>query len=64
MLFRSDHVYPGFAKFNMKISSIINAVKVRGFRIGVALTFISWLLGFTYKIGMTDYVLIKAVKHQ
>lgn len=56
------HVYPGFAGFNMKFSSIVNAVKVRGFRIGIALTFISWLLGFTYRIGMTDYVLIRAVK--
>jgi len=57
-----EHVYPGFAKFNTKWSSFVNALKVRGIRIGIALTFISWLLGFTYRIGMTDYVLIRAVK--
>jgi len=56
------NVYPGFAKFNTRWTSVINAVKIRGLRIGIALTFISWLLGFTYRIGLTDYVLIKAVK--
>ena len=46
----------------MRWSSIINAVRVRGFRIGLALTFISWLLGFTYRLGLTDYVIIRGVK--
>jgi len=57
-----EHVYPGFAKFNTKWSSIVNAVKIRGLRLGIALTFISWLLGFTYRINLTDYVLVRAVK--
>lgn len=57
-----EHVYPGFARFNMRWSSIVNAVRVRGFRIGLALTFISWLLGFTYRLGLTDYVIIRGVK--
>ncbi len=57
-----DKVYPGFAKFNMKLSSIKNAINVRGFRIGLGLTFISWLLGIASRKGMIDYAHIRAVK--
>lgn len=57
-----EYVYPGFAKFNTRWSSIVNAVKIRGFYIGIGLTVISWLLGFTYRLGLVDYVIIKAIK--
>jgi len=57
-----DKVFPGFSKFNLKWSSFINAVKTRGIRIGAALTFISWLLGYTFRKKMIDYVFIRAVK--
>jgi len=57
-----EYVYPGFARFNTKWSSIINALKIRGIRLGIGLTLISWLLGFVYRLGMTDYVFIKAIK--
>ncbi len=57
-----EHVYPGYARFNLKWSSIINAIQIRGFFPGLGLTFISWLIGFAYKKGMVDYVVLKAVK--
>jgi ubiquinone/menaquinone biosynthesis C-methylase UbiE len=56
------NVYPGFSKYNLKWKSIINAVHTRGIRIGLALTFISWLLGYVYRRGMIDYVLLRAIK--
>lgn len=55
-------VYPGFAKFNLLRSSIKNAIRIRGLRIGIGLTFLSWLLGYTYKHHMIDYVFVRAVK--
>jgi microcystin synthetase protein McyJ len=57
-----EYVYPGFSKFNLKWSSIKNAYKTRGFRIGFALTFISWLLGYVYRRNMIDYVFVRAIK--
>ena len=57
-----DRVYPGFARFNMKWSSIVNAMRVRGVRLGIGLTFISWLLGFLYHRGIIDYTIIRATK--
>jgi ubiquinone/menaquinone biosynthesis C-methylase UbiE len=57
-----SYVYPGFAKFNMRGSSIRNAIHVRGLRIGLGLTLISWLLGIASKRGMVDYAYIRAVK--
>lgn len=57
-----EYVYPGFARFNTRWSSILNALKIRGIRIGIGLTFISWLLGLVYRLGMTEYVFVKAVK--
>lgn len=57
-----EHVYPGFSRFNLKWKSFINAVRIRGLRLGIGLTFISWLLGFTYRMGMTDYAIIRAVR--
>lgn len=55
-------VYLGFAKFNMKWSSIKNAIRVRGLLIGLGLTIISWLLGIASKRGMVDYAVIRALK--
>ncbi len=55
-------VYPGFAKFNMKWSSVRNAIRVRGLSIGIGLTIISWLLGMASKRGMVDYAYIRAIK--
>lgn len=58
------NVYPGFAQFNMKFSSIVNAIRTRGLRLGIGLTFISWLLGFLYHRGIVDYVLVRAAKNK
>jgi ubiquinone/menaquinone biosynthesis C-methylase UbiE len=57
-----DKVYPGFSKFNLKWKSIINAFRIRGIRLGVGLTIISWLLGYVYRKKMIDYTFIRAVK--
>lgn len=57
-----NHVYLGFAHFNLKFSSFLNAIKVRGLFTGIGLTFISWLLGFLYKKKMLEYVYLRAVK--
>ncbi|MBN1473093.1 MAG: class I SAM-dependent methyltransferase [Syntrophaceae bacterium] len=56
------NVYPGFSRFNLKRESIKNAIETRGLRIGLLLTFISWLLGYVYGRKIIDYVLIKATK--
>jgi ubiquinone/menaquinone biosynthesis C-methylase UbiE len=58
-----SNVYQGFARFNTKWSSLKNAIKVRGFGIGLGLTFISWLLGIASKRGLLDYAYIRAVKN-
>lgn len=57
-----DKVYPGFAKFNLKWTSVINAFRVRGIWLGSGLTIISWMLGYLYNRKMIDYVFIRAVK--
>jgi ubiquinone/menaquinone biosynthesis C-methylase UbiE len=57
-----DRVYPGFASYNTKFSSIINAIKTRGLFIGIGITIISWFLGYGYRNGVLDYVFVKAVK--
>jgi ubiquinone/menaquinone biosynthesis C-methylase UbiE len=57
-----DKVYPGFSKFNLKWSSVYNAFRIRGIRLGVGLTLISWMLGYVYRKHMIDYVFIRAVK--
>lgn len=57
-----DHVFPGFARFNIRWESIKNAIRTRGFSIGLGITFISWLLGYGHRNGVIDYVLVKAVK--
>ncbi|HLD48213.1 MAG TPA: methyltransferase domain-containing protein, partial [Desulfobaccales bacterium] len=57
-----ENVYLGFARFNLKLSSIVNAMRIRGPRLGIGLTFISWLLGFLYRRGIIDYTLVRAVK--
>lgn len=58
------HVYPGFARFNLKFSSIFNAMRVRGIRLGIGLTFISWLLAFLFRRGILEYALVRAAKAQ
>jgi ubiquinone/menaquinone biosynthesis C-methylase UbiE len=55
-------VYPGFSGYNTRIRSICNAIRIRGFFVGLGLTFISWLLGYVYAKKMVDYVYVKAVK--
>ena len=57
-----NKVYPGFSSYNLKWKSVINAIRIRGYRIGLALTFISWLLGYVHRRGLIDYVFIRAVK--
>jgi len=57
-----DRVYPGFASYNTKFKSIINAIKTRGLFIGIGVTIISWFLGYGYRNGVLDYVFVKAVK--
>lgn len=57
-----DKVYPGFSKFNLKWSSIVNAFHIRGIWIGTGLTIISWMLGYLYNKQMIDYVFIRARK--
>jgi microcystin synthetase protein McyJ len=57
-----SHVYPGFSKYNLKWVSLKNAYRTRGWRIGFALTFISWLLGYVFRRHMIDYVFIRAIK--
>lgn len=59
-----DYVYPGFSHYNLKWKSIKNAMRTRGLRIGLALTFISWLLGHVYRRKMTDYVFLRAIKKE
>jgi cyclopropane fatty-acyl-phospholipid synthase-like methyltransferase len=57
-----DLVYPGFARFNLRWKSIKNAIRTRGLRIGILLTFISWLLGFVHRRRIIDYTFIRAIK--
>src|SRR6185295_1529677 len=57
-----DKVFPGFASFNVRRDSILNTVRVRGMPIGLGLVFISWLLGYAYNKGLSDYLIVKAVK--
>jgi microcystin synthetase protein McyJ len=57
-----NKVYPGFSNYNLKWESLKNAFRTRGLRIGLALSFISWLLGYVHRRNMIDYVLIRAIK--
>ncbi len=59
-----ERVYPGFARHNTKMPSIVNAIRTRGISIGLGLTLISWLLGWAFRRGMIDYAFIRAVKDQ
>ncbi|MBN1252223.1 MAG: class I SAM-dependent methyltransferase [Bacteroidales bacterium] len=56
------YVYPGFSQYNLKMKSIKNAIRTRGIRIGLALSFISWLLGYVHRRKMIDYVILRAIK--
>lgn len=55
-------VYPGFAKYNTRLRSIVSAVKTRGVFIGFGLTVISWFLGWAFRRGALDYVFVRAVR--
>jgi ubiquinone/menaquinone biosynthesis C-methylase UbiE len=57
-----QHVFPGFVRYNLGWSSFVTAMRTRGWRIGVGLTFISWLLGLVYRRGLSDYVYVRALK--
>jgi ubiquinone/menaquinone biosynthesis C-methylase UbiE len=56
------HVFPGFVRYNLRWSSLVTAIRTRGWRIGIGLTFISWLLGLVYRLGLSDYVYVRALK--
>jgi len=57
-----QHVLPGFVRYNLRWSSLVSATRARGWRIGIGLTFISWLLGLAYRRGLCDYVYVRALK--
>jgi SAM-dependent methyltransferase len=57
-----QHVFPGFVRYNLRWSSFVGAMRTRGWRIGIGLTFISWLLGLAYRRGLCDYVYVRALK--
>ena len=57
-----DHVLPGFSRYNLRWSSLVSAMRTRGWRLGIGLTFISWLLGLTYRWGLSDYIYVRASK--
>ena len=57
-----DKIFQGFADSNLKFAEIFRTIKTRGFFAGVGLTFISWLLAYVYRKGLTDYIIISAVK--
>ena len=56
------HVFPGFARYNLRWSSLATATRTRGWRIGIGLTFISCLLALVYRLGLSDYVYVRALK--
>ncbi len=57
-----NRVFRQFAKNNCRFGSILKAIRIRGFFIGMGLTIISWFLGFGYKTGVIDYIFVKAKK--
>jgi microcystin synthetase protein McyJ len=59
-----QYVYPGFSKYNLKRKSIKNAIRTRKLKIGLQLSFISWLLGYVYRRNLIDYVFLRAIKTQ
>jgi cyclopropane fatty-acyl-phospholipid synthase-like methyltransferase len=56
------HVFPGFVRHNLRWSSLVAAMRTRGWRIGIGLALISWLLGLVYRSGLSDYVYVRALK--
>lgn len=56
------YVYKWFSKYNLKRASIGNAIRQRGFWIGLWLTTISRLLMVAHRFGFLEYVLVRAVK--
>lgn len=67
--FKIDHheligndVFPGFAKSNTHWPEIKKNLYARGFFAGLGLTGISWLLGFLYKQGLSDYLIVSGIK--
>jgi len=57
-----DRVFNGFAKNNSRVRSIISAIRVRGLFIGLGLAVLSWFLGYGYRMGIIDYIFVKARK--
>jgi ubiquinone/menaquinone biosynthesis C-methylase UbiE len=57
-----DRVFNGFARNNIGFRSIMRAIRVRGPIIGLGLTAISWFLGYGYRMGIIDYIFVKARK--
>jgi hypothetical protein len=56
------HVFPGFARYNLRWSSLATATRIRGWRIGIGLTFISCLLAVVYRLALSDYVYVRTLK--
>jgi ubiquinone/menaquinone biosynthesis C-methylase UbiE len=57
-----DRVFPGYASFNLQPDAILSTMKMRGLAVGLGHTFISWLLGYGYRLGLCDYLVVKAHK--
>lgn len=57
-----NQVFPGFAKSNTRFRTVIEAIKTRGLFAGLGLTLISWLLGYVYRKGYSDYIIVRARK--
>ncbi|HPA71221.1 MAG TPA: methyltransferase domain-containing protein [Spirochaetota bacterium] len=57
-----DRVFNGFAKNNIRLSSIARAVRVRGPVAGLGLAALSWFLGYGYRMGIIDYIFVRARK--
>jgi hypothetical protein len=41
---------------------LATATKIRGWRIGIGLTFISCLLAVVYRLALSDYVYVRTLK--
>lgn len=57
-----DRVFNGFAGNNSRFRTIMRAIRVRGPVIGLGLSAISWFLGYGYRMGIIDYIFVKARK--
>jgi hypothetical protein len=55
-------VFPGFAKYNVRRDAIRDTLRVHGPAVGSGLVFICWLLGHVHRRGLSDYLLVRAIK--